>query len=77
MRSFTDSESMGLKPGEYGMKHGHSRGINETVRTTVDEDIIDKGGRESATDRAQKWGPDPVLTPIIEDCVKQWIRDSD
>jgi hypothetical protein len=52
------------------MKRGHSRGIDKTVRTAVDEDIIDEGGRKSATNRAQKGGPDPVLTTIIEDCIK-------
>ena len=53
------------------MNRGHSRGINETVRTAVDEDIIDECGRKSATNRAQKRGPDPVLTTIIENCIKK------
>ena len=48
-------------------KGSHSRGIDKAVRTAVDEDIIDEGGRKSATNRAQNRGPDPVLTAIIED----------
>jgi hypothetical protein len=67
------TESMLLKPGKYGMKRDHSRGIDKTVRTAVDEDIIDEGGRKSATNRAQKRGPDPVLTTIIEDCIKNGL----
>jgi hypothetical protein len=55
------------------MKRGHSRGIDKTVRTAVDEDIIDECGRKSATNRAQKGGPDPVLTTIIEDCIKNGL----
>jgi hypothetical protein len=55
------------------MKRGHSRGIDKTVRTAVDEDTIDEGGRKSATNRAQKRGPDPVLTTIIEDCIKNGL----
>jgi hypothetical protein len=56
------------------MKRGHSRGIDKTVRTAVDEDIIDEGGRKSATNGAQKRGPDPVLTTIIEDCTKNALE---
>jgi len=52
------------------MKHSHSRGIDKTVRTAIDEDIIDEGSRKSSTNRAQKRGPDPVLTTIIEDWIK-------
>ena len=52
------------------MKRSHSRGINKTLRTAVDEDIIEKGGSQSATNRAQKRRPDPVLAAIIEDCIK-------
>jgi hypothetical protein len=52
------------------MKRDHSRGIDKTVRTAVDEDIIDEGSRKSATNRSQERGPDPVLTTIIEDCIK-------
>ncbi len=55
------------------MKRGHSRGIDKTTRTAVDQDIIDKGGRKSATNRAQNRGPDPVLTTIIEDCIKNGL----
>jgi hypothetical protein len=55
------------------MKRGHSRSIDKTVRTAVDEDIIDEGGRKSATNRAQKRGPDPVLATIIEDCIKSGL----
>ena len=55
------------------MKHGNSRGIDKTVRTAVDKDIIDEGSRKSATNRAQKRGPDPVLTTIIEDCIKNGL----
>src|SRR6266403_2914698 len=71
------SESMTLKLQKYGMKLGHSRRINKTILSAVDEDIIDEGGRQSATDRTQKRGPDPVLTTKIEDCIKECIRDSD
>jgi hypothetical protein len=67
------TESMVFKPRKYGMKRGHSRGIDKTVRTAVDEDIIDEGSRKSATNRAQKRGPDPVLTTIIEDCLKNGL----
>ena len=55
------------------MKHGHSRSIDKTTRTAVDQDIIDKGGRKSTTNRAQNRGPDPVLTTIIEDCIKNGL----
>jgi hypothetical protein len=58
---------MVFKPRKHGMKRGHSRSIDKTVQTAVDEDIIDEGGGKSATNRAQKRGPDPVLTTIIED----------
>jgi len=55
------------------MKRGHSQGIDKTVRPAVDEDIIDEGSRKSATNRAQKRGPDPVLTTIVEDCNKNGL----
>lgn len=58
-----------FKPRKYGMKRGHSRGIDKTVRTAVDEDIVYERSRNSATNRTQKRGPDPVLATIIEDCI--------
>ena len=61
---------MAFKPRKYAIKCGHSRGIDKTVRTAVDEDLIDEGGRKSTTNGAQNRGPDPVLTTIIEDCIK-------
>jgi hypothetical protein len=63
------TESTVFKPRKYGRKCGHSRSIDKTARTAVYQDIIDKGGRKSAKDRAQKRGPDPVLTTIIEFCI--------
>jgi hypothetical protein len=73
------TESMVFKPRKYGMKRCHSRGIDKTLRTAADEGLIHEGGRKSATNRAQKRGPDPVLTTIIEDCIKNGlgIRDCD
>jgi hypothetical protein len=64
---------MVFKPRKYGMKRAHSRGVDKTVRTAVDKDIIDEPGRKSATNRAHKRGPDPVLTTIIEDCIKNGL----
>ena len=55
------------------MKRGHSRGIDKTIGTAVDEDIIGEGGRKSATNGTQNRGPDPVLTTIIEDCIKNGL----
>jgi hypothetical protein len=68
---------MAIKSRKYGMKRGHSRGIDKAVRTAVDKDIIDEGGRKSTTNRAQNRGPDPVLTAIIEDCAKNGLGTFD
>jgi hypothetical protein len=67
---------MVLKPKKYGVKRSHSRGINKTFRAAVDEDIIEKGGNQSATNRAQKRRPDPVLAAIIEDCIKETLLET-
>ena len=64
------TESVVLKQRMDGMKGCHSRGINRTFRAAVDEDIIEKGGNQSTTNRAEKRRPDPILAAKIEDCIK-------
>jgi hypothetical protein len=68
---------MVFKFKKHGMMRGHSRGIDKTVRTAVDEDIIDEGSRKSTANRSQNRGPDPVLTAIIEDCTKNGLGTLD
>ena len=71
------TENMVFKSRKHDMKRGHSRGIDKTVRTAVDEDVIDEGSRKSTANRSQNRGPDPVLTAIIEDCTKNGLGTLD
>jgi hypothetical protein len=45
-----------------------SRGVDETFWANVDEDIIEKGCSQTATNRSQDRGPNPVLVTVGEHC---------
>ena len=50
----------------------HLRTVDETFRTTKDEEIVEKGRDEAATARSNDRTPDPIMVTKCERC--QWDR---
>jgi hypothetical protein len=56
-------------------KHGFSRLIDRALWTKVDENVIKEAGNQPPAERAENWGPKPVLTPVVENCIKKKDQD--
>jgi hypothetical protein len=49
-------------------KLSHLRAVDETFRTTEDEEIVEKGRDEAAAARTNDRTPDPIMVTKCEHC---------
>jgi len=57
-------------------KRDYSRGVDETLWTNVDKEIIEEGGSQTTTNRAQDRGPEPILMKVGENCSRKDVSET-